>query len=341
MPAEEVHVVRDVEVALVVGQHQVRLGDDPDEAAVGVHHRHARQLVLAAARATTSSTLASAVTDAGVLSMMSLTCSATGATLADPRRVRLSGASIPPAARRSRRRPSRGRRRAARRPRDPARPCASAPSAAASNGPSPLARRAPIRPESTSPVPAVASAGLPPGLTATGPAGLRHDRVVALQQHHGAAPLGGAPGAVEPLPLHVLGLELEQPAELGGVRGEHRGAGPVAEQLEARRRARSGRRRPPAAAPRPRARPARANSTAPSVRPSPGPSTTAPARSAISAQLAPPRRGCGRRPRRAGLSSSARAGAARPPAAPPRAPPPARTRRRRAGPSERPSSARR
>ena len=63
-------------------------------------------------------------------------------------------------------------------------------------GVEPLASSAPMRPESTSPVPAVASAGLPPGLTATGPPGRGHDRVVPLQQHHGAALLRGLAGAL-------------------------------------------------------------------------------------------------------------------------------------------------
>jgi hypothetical protein len=46
-PTEEIDVVRDVEIALVVGQHEIGLGDDPYAAAVGVDHRHAGQLVLA------------------------------------------------------------------------------------------------------------------------------------------------------------------------------------------------------------------------------------------------------------------------------------------------------
>ena len=45
--SEQVHVVRDVEVPLVVGQHQVRLGDDADAGAGVVHHRQAGQLVVA------------------------------------------------------------------------------------------------------------------------------------------------------------------------------------------------------------------------------------------------------------------------------------------------------
>ena len=42
---EQVDVVREVQVALVVGQHEVGLGDDPDAAPVAVHDGHARELV--------------------------------------------------------------------------------------------------------------------------------------------------------------------------------------------------------------------------------------------------------------------------------------------------------
>ena len=65
---EEVHVVGDVEVALVVGQHQVGLGDDsgrrPSESTTGTPGSSC-----SLSSSTTSSTLASVVTDAGEPSM--------------------------------------------------------------------------------------------------------------------------------------------------------------------------------------------------------------------------------------------------------------------------------
>src|SRR4051794_15610463 len=43
---EEVDVVRDVQVAVLVREHQVGLGDDAPNGALGIHDRQARQLVL-------------------------------------------------------------------------------------------------------------------------------------------------------------------------------------------------------------------------------------------------------------------------------------------------------
>src|SRR5215210_2043411 len=49
-PAEQVDVVRNVQVAVLVGEDEVGLGDDPDHGAVGLHDRNAGQLVLAQRR---------------------------------------------------------------------------------------------------------------------------------------------------------------------------------------------------------------------------------------------------------------------------------------------------
>ena len=124
----------------------------------------------------------------------------------------------------------------------------------------------------------------------------RDDRVVALQQHDGAAALGrlaratraGAPRS------RRTGRSSRRPSSPAcGVSTVGRRA--LARAARAARRARSGRRRPPAAASRPRRRrrgrtPGRRRS-----RPRPGPSTTAPARSAISLDDLDPGRACGRR----------------------------------------------
>ena len=75
----------------------------PHDGALGIDDGQARQLVLAQ-RATTSSTDVSGETVTGSVSMISLTSSATGATLQ-------KALSAVRAARRSRRPPSRGRRR--------------------------------------------------------------------------------------------------------------------------------------------------------------------------------------------------------------------------------------
>jgi hypothetical protein len=48
--AVEVHVVRNVEVTLVIREHQIRLRDDPCQPALPVDHRHAGQRVLAQRR---------------------------------------------------------------------------------------------------------------------------------------------------------------------------------------------------------------------------------------------------------------------------------------------------
>ena len=45
--AEQLEVVRQVQVGVLAGEHEVGLGDDPDAAPALVHHGHARQLVLA------------------------------------------------------------------------------------------------------------------------------------------------------------------------------------------------------------------------------------------------------------------------------------------------------
>src|SRR4051794_40841928 len=51
----------------------------------------------------------------------------------------------------------------------------------------------------------------------------RDDRVVALQQHHGLAALRRVAGVVQAASLDLVGVDVEQAAELGGVRGEDGG----------------------------------------------------------------------------------------------------------------------
>ena len=193
VPAEEVDVVGQVQVALVVGQHEVGLGDDA---------RRRRP------SPSTTGTPGSSCSRSGADDVLDRACPAPPSPASASMMSRTSSGhrprtlpdavEAPRAAPRSRRRPSRGRRRRRSAAARAARPWASAPRAAASNAARPLASRAPIRPESTSPVPAVASAGLPPGLTASGPPGRGDDRVVALEQHHGPAALGRLARAGEP-----------------------------------------------------------------------------------------------------------------------------------------------
>ena len=196
---EQVDVVRKVEVALVVGQHEVRLGDDPGEAAVAVEDRHAGQLVVVQG--------AHDVLDLGVDAHRSRravhhvsdgVCH--GAATLSERQAGGSASITSPAITWSAPRRSAAAR--------PASPWASAPSArrlervrAASPAAPPSGRRARRR---CRPWRAPA---LPPGLTATRPSGLGHDRVVPLQQHDRTAQLRRAARAGEPLRLHLRGLE--------------------------------------------------------------------------------------------------------------------------------------
>ena len=157
--------------------------------------------------------------------------------------------------------------------------------------PWPAARRS--GPTSTSPVPAVASAGVPPRADRHGPAGRGDDRVVALQQDDRAAALGRLARAGEPVrarPRRTRRSSSRPSSPSCGVSTV--GACALAQRLE-----------PPGVGVQAvgvdqqrhldrRARPPRANSAAPSARPRPGPSTTAPARSAISSTHLDARRAC-------------------------------------------------
>ena len=105
-----------------------------------------------------------------------------------------------------------------------ARPCATAPAAAASRGSSPLARKEATTPVSTSPVPAVASALRRRAADEDALARRSHERVGALQEADAAEPVGGAPHRVEPPGVHLRRVLPEQPGQLARVRRKDRRA---------------------------------------------------------------------------------------------------------------------
>src|SRR4051812_37043918 len=160
--AEQLDVVREVQVALLVGDDEVGLRDDPDAAPALVDDRHARQFVPAqelhdglgvVLRLHRDRIGVHDVGDGEGHGGRDLTVHHACGSASITSRAMTPSTPRSPAAR------------------TPARACRRTPAHAAANGSTPRASIAAITPLSTSPVPAVASAALAPGLTATVPPG--------------------------------------------------------------------------------------------------------------------------------------------------------------------------